>query len=71
MTRKPLPGLRQDPKVGDRVKIQGRPDYWGTVTWSKDLPFAKLTVQPDAGQGMTLRKRTVWKDRLLEVRAKP
>lgn len=59
-------GERRDIRVGDIALVQARPDYWGTVTWVGEHPGGKITVEPHPGQGVTERKRTVWKDKVLE-----
>ena len=56
--------MMPDIKVGDTVLIKARPNYWGTVTWSSGHPGGKVTVEPHPGQGMTERKRSVWKDKI-------
>lgn len=59
-------GERRDIRVGDIALVQARPNYWGTVTYASDHPGGKITVEPHPGQGVTERKRTVWKDKIIE-----
>lgn len=59
-------GERRDIQVGDIALVQSRPNYWATVTYASDHPGGKVTVDPHPGQGVTERKRTVWKDKVIE-----
>ena len=56
--------VRKSIQLGSKVRVQARPSYIGLVTWMGDHPGGKATVQPLPDQGVTPRKRTVWKDKL-------
>lgn len=57
-----------DPKttirLGSTVRVEARPNYLGKVTSLSDHPGGKITVEPLPDQGITSRKRTVWKDKV-------
>jgi hypothetical protein len=59
---------RRSIRIGDIALVQARPNYWGTVIYSSENPAGKVTIYPHPGQGVTDRKRTVWKDKIIESR---